>query len=134
MPLPQKKDPLAFTKKMTQMFAAKHAPKKEEEEEEPKEAKKPRQLRSNKIDAELLMTENERRLEEMKNKRVDGPLDQSKTWDNYGVPPADDKDAFIDPDRPPVTLRQEKRIKNLVTKETHEIIKNKRGWAYYEKH
>ena len=66
-----------------------------------------------------------------KEKRVTGPSD--KPWDNYGVPEADDKEQLIKIDKKP-NQKQQQNIKDSVDKQMHDIIIQKRGWAYYEKH
>ena len=66
-----------------------------------------------------------------KEKRVTGPSE--KPWDNYGVPEADDKEQLIKIDKKP-NQKQQQNIKDSVDKQMHDIIIQKRGWAYYEKH
>ena len=60
-----------------------------------------------------------------------GPLDRK--WQNYGVAEANDAEQLIDTDKR-VPKKTKERIKETVSEQMHEVIKSKRGWAYYEKH
>ncbi len=46
---------------------------------------------------------------------------------------ADDSEQLIDIDKS-LGSKKTQKIKETVNEQVHEIIEQKRGWAYYEKH
>jgi len=78
-----------------------------------------------------LKTDNELELEKQHAVKVTGPLE--KQWENYGVPEASDSDQLIDVDKK-LSKKTLLKIKDSVNAQMHDVIKEKRGWAYYEKH